>query len=605
MRRRRSTLRHERRNNLRKLEEEAWQTYHMRDHERLRDLLADVELITVIIHEGRVEEILGYWKELSEKYSVRETYRPALEEFAKKAKDEKQYAYVLNNVARICRAVGDNNGAAELMATASSMLRGTPSFMTFETAVTHGNLGVLLTEQGDLKGAEEAYASQILILSHIAPKTPLLLRAQNNLTNSYIMTGRYAQAEESCRKALDIIEATRSLGRFEGSEATEPRAEWSTLLDSESSDAWANWSKILYEKSDIEGAIESQKKSTDLGSSSPQQPPADLARKLYDLGILYGQVNRPEEQSKALLRARNALDREVTRDYLRHAFVTARLIQTEMSRNEPVRAGDYLAELEAQTSQIRSLKNEPLIVTLDTLASGLDRSGHPNEATTVFRLTEDLLARLGLEDTRDGAMIYFGLAQHHTRQKNLAKALVAAKKAFEICVRTKDRDGLINTATMLSEIQKPIESADAVAQTLKRAIDAASGIEELKAQSGNLWRDLGLIEEGREDWKSVRDCHQKACECYEQAKPGEQLVEPRARALAYYAEAQEKLGNLEQAEDYYRRAAKLAMEELGPKNRFTLVSLQMQQTFLTRFGKHEEARGDRQTASVAANRYGG
>ena len=575
--------------NRRKMDEEAWQTFHSCDYERLRDLLANIELIFVFTDEGRIDEIIGYWKKLSDLYSVRDVYSAAIQQFDREIKpDADYYATGLNNVARIYRAIGEFDGATDLLSTALARLQGTASFMTPETATTYNNLGILHAERDNLVGAEQAFLSEILILSNIAPGTPILLKARNNLTQHYIFTGNFDKAEKSSQASFDILDAAKKILVAKTNESESALIVSSAHLDAESAYVWANWSKIKQHKGEKHAAMSAQEKAVAFANTTPQCPPSELAHLLYVLGALYNSVNQIDKQYRVLLRARGALDREVIPDHLHHSFITARLVHMELHRKNLTQADKRLNELVQQLGEIRSLDDGVLTNNLLSLAADLTRHGLHSGAERLFRAFIALLTRLNSGSTRDAAIVYHELSLHYVSQKDYSAALEAAETAFEIYRQVKDGLGIINTSQLLANIQYECVRIDAAEDALRRGIAHLCEVNGMEAPTGHLWKSLALLLAKQELWEQAVHCYRKACDCYQHGDPG-QFAEPRARSLAYLGEALEKLEQRKDAEVYYRRAIELAKEQLGEQHRFTVEALGMLVEMLNRQGRDDEA----------------
>jgi len=193
--------------NVREFDEVPWQLDKAQSWEHLKDYISDIPAFFEMIERERFEELMMYWRDIGNQYSMVDSYNISLENCQAAQISEKSlsdyYALVANFL-----SVNDHYEEAESLYKDSlaitERLRGSNNN---EVAIILTNLSGLLSKKGEYKAAIILSKKSLEITENLfgknANETSIAL---NNLGMNYSIWGDYENAKKLLERSLKIKE---------------------------------------------------------------------------------------------------------------------------------------------------------------------------------------------------------------------------------------------------------------------------------------------------------------------------------------------------------------------------------------------------------------
>ena len=98
-------------NNLRKADELPWHYLQLKDYYSLKNTIADIEMLDIIMANDDPYEMIYYWNKLSNKYNIFEVYTGSINLLEKTDIEKPKLAYYYNQIAYLFSCITEYQGA--------------------------------------------------------------------------------------------------------------------------------------------------------------------------------------------------------------------------------------------------------------------------------------------------------------------------------------------------------------------------------------------------------------------------------------------------------------------------------------------------------------
>jgi tetratricopeptide (TPR) repeat protein len=285
------------------------------------------------------------------------SYAEPLDRFRNATRDDPdELAQGLNAVGHLYERLGYLNEAAVLLREALAALERGDSYMSFMTATSYANLGILMMRTGQMDEAERAFLTGLNITDRVAPTRALSLRILNNLAEFYLRSNQVEKMRSTCERILSMAGAGPRSGPGAGVTSDPTAAAMDALVDpvvKQERAAALHHLAVMHDRQHEWGeAIRASEEAVDIATEGHGISPGELATYLYTLGSAYSGAGNPAKAEAALDRAARVLDNEAGgfEDPLHQGLVAMQLIRTRLRLGK---TADLAARMKALKTCVR------------------------------------------------------------------------------------------------------------------------------------------------------------------------------------------------------------------------------------------------------------
>jgi tetratricopeptide (TPR) repeat protein len=458
--------------NTRKVDEHLWQLSMAGNERHLYEALLDMSLLLVFTTYNRMDELIGYWAGLNERFPIREGFEEVLTKFRESTSDPKEYAMGLNALATVYRALGFTEDAAVLLKTAVAELEASPFVLDDITASSHGNIAILEIEAGRLDEGEKAMLSQIGTLQRVAPGGVSLARAYNNLTSLYLRWSKFEEAMGPNVAALAILEKENPLAeplrRLPGELANDVLVrQMSDTWQEELAAALQNRGLILASSRDFDDAIGFGERAVHIARIQSGVAPSDRAKYLFELSSWYNDNRDLEQAALRLTEAEEVASKLNDEKYSeQQALICAALMRVSLLAGKIDHARARLPGLKTTLPKIQHTEHPNLLDLLGFCAGQLHEHGFLDEAEETYRMGVELGRRCYKNEGERISAVLNNLGQFYYSQREFQRSLECVLEALVSTCRSGETGGLEqqlqNIAAVLLAMGDQINAATAV-----------------------------------------------------------------------------------------------------------------------------------------------
>jgi nephrocystin-3 len=187
-----------------------WQLRGAGQMERLKDYLADPDVLHWFLAGAHEYDLLSFWRELGDRYDIAEVYEASLAPYKKAGVVDEFLVHSLAQMASFLITIGRYEDALRLSRRVADAAMRSPD--EANAAISLNNLGLVLLQKGNFRAAEPLIRRALQILEAIdGPGHLSVARVVDNLAWALREKGDYDGAERLYRRGLEIHE--RTLGR--------------------------------------------------------------------------------------------------------------------------------------------------------------------------------------------------------------------------------------------------------------------------------------------------------------------------------------------------------------------------------------------------------
>jgi tetratricopeptide (TPR) repeat protein len=272
---------------------------------------------------------------------------------------------ILNDLAEVCRRLGNYSEAESLYSRAIAILRSEAAFR--ELAMVLGNQGTMYREIGQPLRSAASFEESLLVAkkAHLE-KEPLVGAILNGLAAAGISAkGNLKKAQQLLEQSLRIRERTLGPDHLDVSETLN------------------NLGTVLYQRKEYTKAEAALQRALfitrkHLGSDHP-----DVAVTLSNLGILYYDRHEYEAAENALREALEIREKRLPPDHPSIALSLLHLARVMMNLSRSTEAQELLQRAVAIRNQRPSAVDPETLLTLEQYARALRLNGYGSDAAAI------------------------------------------------------------------------------------------------------------------------------------------------------------------------------------------------------------------------------
>jgi tetratricopeptide (TPR) repeat protein len=581
---------------LRKVDEEAWQYFRARSLEALRDTVTDMPFVVAMSSKlGRHEELVSYWEVLNDTFPLPASYAEPLDRFRNATRDDPdELAQGLNAVGHLYERLGYLNAAAVLLREALAALDRGDSYMSFMTATSYANLGILMMRTGQMDEAERAFLTGLNITDRVAPTRALSLRILNNLAEFYLRSNQVEKMRSTCERILSMAGAGPRSGPGAGVTSDPTAAAVDALVDpvvkQERAAALHHLAVMHDRQHEWAEAIRASEEAVDIATEGQGISPGELATYLYTLGSAYSGAGNPAKAEAALDRAARVLDNEAGgfEDPLHQGLVAMQLIRTRLRLGKTADLAARMKALKTCVCGTKRLSDEHVISTLGSLAGELDEANRLDEAGELYDLAIESAKRAGDAGRGPLPTLLNNRGSLYLRRGNNAAALDHANDALALYKAAGRADALAEQHLNVAVVHRKMGDAEQAAAAARAAREAlASGPPDplLRGRINNMLGDLSY-QQSR--WQDAEAAYREAVHAFEEG--GQAHGGPVDHAAMHLADLYERLGRPADAERCYRRCMAIREVTLGANDPTLAITMSNYGLLLNELDRQDEAR---------------